>query len=114
MGAIFRQTIRHMDISALCEVQGRGVRFVGTASGENTAGNVLDISEVDIKGAVVAIGSEGHGLSKEILSLCNELVTIPIAPQCESLNAAVAAGVIMWEGRVRNSEFGIRSSEFGK
>lgn len=48
-------------------------------------------------GAAVAIGSEGRGLSAEILSKCEKTIKIPMSPRCESLNAAVAASVVLWE-----------------
>lgn len=47
--------------------------------------------------ACFAIGNEGHGLSQEFIDLCTEAVFIPIEQGCESLNAAMAAGVLMWE-----------------
>ena len=43
------------------------------------------------------IGNEGNGLSKEIINLCNDKVTIPMLGRAESLNAAMAAGILMWE-----------------
>ena len=50
----------------------------------------------------MAIGNEGHGLSGEMKSLCDALTLIPMAPGSESLNAAMAAVVAMWElARVR-------------
>lgn len=45
----------------------------------------------------VVIGNEGHGVSEQILSLCDDCVYIPIESKTESLNAAVAASIIMWE-----------------
>lgn len=49
------------------------------------------------KGCAVWIGNEGSGLSKEISDACNRKVTIPMYGNIESLNAAMAAGVLMWE-----------------
>ena len=46
-----------------------------------------------------AIGNEGHGLSAEFIDNCSSAVFIPMADGCESLNAAMAATVIMWEMR---------------
>ncbi|MBD9196838.1 MAG: RNA methyltransferase, partial [Clostridiales bacterium] len=43
------------------------------------------------------IGSEGRGLTEELLALCDGTVRIPMSPRCESLNAAVAASVLLWE-----------------
>ncbi len=45
----------------------------------------------------VVIGNEGHGLSSETVSNCTESVYIPVSDGVESLNAAVAAAVLMWE-----------------
>lgn len=45
------------------------------------------------------IGNEGHGLSDELIDACGGTVIIPMAPGCESLNAAMAAGIIAWEMR---------------
>ncbi len=45
----------------------------------------------------LAIGNEGHGLRPETISAAEKLVRIPMAPGAESLNAAAAAAVLMWE-----------------
>jgi tRNA G18 (ribose-2'-O)-methylase SpoU len=44
----------------------------------------------------VLFGSEGHGLSDEVVSLCQRRVTIPMRPSTDSLNAAVAAGIFLY------------------
>lgn len=44
-----------------------------------------------------AIGNEGHGLSQEFIASCGNTVFIPMADGCESLNAASAANVLIWE-----------------
>ena len=51
----------------------------------------------------MVIGNEGSGVSRAAAGACDGAVYIPIAPRTESLNAAVAATVIMWEmsGRER-------------
>ncbi len=46
---------------------------------------------------IVMIGNEGHGIPSEISALCNGSVYIPISAKTESLNAAVAAAIFMWE-----------------
>lgn len=48
---------------------------------------------------VVVMGSEGMGVSKEILSLCNEYLYIDMNSNCESLNVAVATSIILYELR---------------
>ena len=95
MGAIFRQYICKMGFPELRGLKDSGARFIGTALRKDCRA----IFDVKLENAVVAIGSEGAGLSEEILSLCDDLITIPIAGGCESLNASVAAAIIMWEAR---------------
>ena len=46
---------------------------------------------------VYAVGNEGHGLPDEIIRLCPSSVYIPMEAGSESLNAAIAASVLMWE-----------------
>lgn len=47
---------------------------------------------------VIVIGNEGNGVSKEILELADEKILIPMAGRNESLNAAAAAAVVLWQG----------------
>ena len=49
------------------------------------------------RGAVVLIGNEGNGLPAEISAACDRRLTIPMAPASNSLNAAMAAGLFLWE-----------------
>lgn len=56
------------------------------------------ITEVDFsKGALCVIGNEGNGVSQEIIDLCDEKITIKMLGRAESLNAAAAASITMWE-----------------
>ena len=47
--------------------------------------------------SLVVIGNEGNGLKLETINSCDEKVTIPMKGRAESLNASVAASIIMWE-----------------
>ncbi|MCR4647383.1 MAG: RNA methyltransferase [Oscillospiraceae bacterium] len=49
------------------------------------------------KGCAVWIGNEGNGLSAEAVDACDEKLIIPMQGNAESLNAAMAAGILMWE-----------------
>lgn len=49
------------------------------------------------RGDCVIIGNEGHGLSDEVIDACDGTVFIPMAEDVESLNAATAAAVLVWE-----------------
>jgi 23S rRNA (guanosine2251-2'-O)-methyltransferase len=57
-------------------------------------------TDVDWKGrAVLVLGSEGSGLRPRVAEACDELISIPVAGKVESLNASVAAAVILFEAR---------------
>ena len=49
------------------------------------------------KKQAVVIGSEGRGISQEALARCEKTIRIPMRERCESLNAAAAATVVLWE-----------------
>jgi len=56
--------------------------------------------EVDWSGrAVLVLGAEGSGLRTRVADTCDELISIPVAGRVQSLNASVAAAVIMFEAR---------------
>lgn len=48
---------------------------------------------------IVVIGNEGHGVPDEISRLCDSGIYLPITDRAESLNAAVAASIFLWEQR---------------
>lgn len=57
-----------------------------------------DISDVDFsENMAVFIGNEANGLSADVISLCDKKVTISMLGRAESLNAAAAASIFMWE-----------------
>lgn len=94
MGAVFRRPVWTCTAETFAQVlRGSGLRLLGAALRDDT----VDARAADYTRAVLAIGSEGRGLSDEVLALCDETVRIPMSPRCESLNAAVAASVLLWE-----------------
>jgi len=95
MGALFRQSIFKIDYDDIDKIKEKKIPVFGAALLSDSAA----LDEVSLKGCVFAIGNEGHGLSDKIISLCDKKIIIPMNPQCESLNAAAAACVIMWEMR---------------
>ena len=50
------------------------------------------------------IGNEGNGIDRELLKRADEIITIPMAGNTESLNAAVSAGILMYERIRRQNE----------
>ena len=60
--------------------------------------DAVSLKDVSVKRSdMFIIGNEGHGIPEEISSACNNSVYIPISDKAESLNAAVAAALFMWE-----------------
>ncbi len=56
-----------------------------------------DIRKASVGEMAVVIGSEGQGVRREVLEAADAELIIPMNPHCESLNAAVAATIVMWE-----------------
>ena len=56
-----------------------------------------DIRTASVENMAVVIGSEGQGVRKEILDAAQAELIIPMNPNCESLNAAFAAAIVMWQ-----------------
>ena len=55
------------------------------------------ITELDLSGGVISVvGNEGNGVSEDVLKICRN-VTIPMQGRAESLNASMAAAIVMWE-----------------
>ena len=78
---------------ALADLRARGLRIVG-ADGDAP----LTAREADLRGPLaIVVGSEGQGLGPAIRRRCDLLVRIPMHGQIESLNAAVAGSILLYE-----------------
>ena len=94
MGACFRLPVYEVEIQALPGLLERsGLPLYAAALGEDS----VTVGAVRLSRCAVVIGSEGRGVSPELLRLSEKTVKIPMRERCESLNAAVAAAVILWE-----------------
>ena len=94
MGACFRLPVYELTAEELPGLLARsGLALYATALREDT----VDLRQADLRRAAVVIGSEGRGVSQELLARSEKTVKIPMRPRCESLNAAAAAGVVLWE-----------------
>lgn len=94
MGAIFRQNVLQMELSLLGDfLRDQGLLLYGAALSEDAQ----EIRGMDLHHTALAVGSEGRGLSTELLEMCEKKIIIPMQSDSESLNAAVAAAILMWE-----------------
>lgn len=95
MGAAFRLPVYEGTLEeAALLLREAGLPLYATALREDT----VDARDVDLSRCAVIIGSEGRGVSQKALELCQKTVKIPMTDRCESLNAAMAAAVVLWEG----------------
>jgi TrmH family RNA methyltransferase len=96
MGSLFRTDIKRSDriVDDISRLRKEGFRIFATALDKRS----LDIRDVDFSGKIgFVIGNEGHGVSLEAIAACDGTVIIPMREGPESLNAAVATSVVMWE-----------------
>ena len=59
--------------------------------------DAVDLRQADLCNAAVVIGSEGQGICPELFTAAEQKIIIPMSPRCESLNAAVAATIVLWQ-----------------
>jgi tRNA G18 (ribose-2'-O)-methylase SpoU len=102
MGTIFKLPVIESKnlASQVTELKRLGVRCI--AAHAHTDQRVL--AGTDFKrDCCIVFGSEGHGISREVLDLCDEAVAIPMPPDVDSLNVASAAAVFLYEANRHRS-----------
>ena len=94
MGAIYRVHIIEVENleETLKDLQKDGFKVVVTSLDTNNS-----IYDISYNKSIVVIGNEANGVSKEVQELANERVKIPMLGKTESLNAAVATGIMIYE-----------------
>ena len=94
MGAVFRtRPVRIARQEAVRQCAETGVPLLAAAM----SADARDIRNAPLHEAVTVIGSEGRGVCAELLAASDGKVIIPMDPRCESLNAATAAAIVMWQ-----------------
>lgn len=96
MGGVFRLPIKTVDSmeAAIAALRQQGFAVYATALSEKS----IPITELDLRGKTAAvIGNEGNGLTQQVIDACTAQTIIPMAGKAESLNAAIAASIVIWE-----------------
>ncbi len=96
MGSLFRVNVSRSESieNEILRLREEGFRIYATTLNESSR----DIRNVDLSGKIgFVIGNEGHGVSEAAIRACTGSVIIPMREGPESLNAAVASSVVMWE-----------------
>lgn len=94
MGAVFRTPVVQStwtDVQNVCKKVGIPIAVTALSN------RAKDIRSADLTQMAVVIGSEGRGVRQEILDSADAELIIPMNPRCESLNAAIAATICMWQ-----------------
>jgi TrmH family RNA methyltransferase len=79
--------------ASIAEMRSQGIRLIAASSRKGTPLPGADLSG----GIAIFIGNEGAGVDKKLVSEMDELVMIPHSPRVESLNAGIAASIILYE-----------------
>src|SRR5271165_738168 len=100
-GSLFRLPTLKVELAkALTEIKSRGVRVLATSSHKGTS-----IADTDLRAPVAfLVGSEGAGIPKDVLAQADEVVAIPQSARVESLNAGIAASVMLYEAARQRQE----------
>lgn len=94
MGAVFRNVpvqTTWEEVKILCAEAGVPIGVTALSD------RAVDLRQADLQKLAVVIGSEGQGVRKEIIESAAAELIIPMNERCESLNAAVAATIVMWQ-----------------
>ena len=94
MGAVFRTLPQSMEMDTLLkQCKAKGIPLAATALTDCA----VDLRQIDLKQYITVIGSEGQGICGTLLDASQKQIIIPMQPRCESLNAAIAAAIVMWQ-----------------
>ena len=109
-GSIFRLPLVKPELkTALAGLRERGLRLLATSSHKGTP-----LPEVELNSPLaLLVGSEGAGLAHEIMAQVDEVVAIPHSSKVESLNAGVAASIVLYEAARKRGLFHHRDTKSG-
>lgn len=94
MGAVFRSVPASMTAEAAVRAcREKQIPLYAAAMGPDAQ----DVRRLPLARAAVAVGSEGQGVRAALLQAADGCAVIPMNPRCESLNAAAAAAILMWQ-----------------
>jgi TrmH family RNA methyltransferase len=94
-GSVFRIPVVQVASEELVALHSRGVRLLAAVAPQDGASS---IAEVDLtRACALMIGNEGAGLGEEWLALADAKITIPTPGDVESLNAAIAGSLLLYE-----------------
>ena len=94
-GSVFRFALPRWSDALLTSMREGGLRLLAAVPNSHGA---VDATETDLRGGcALFVGNEGKGLSPAMLSVCDERITLAMHGRTESLNAAVAGSLLLYE-----------------
>jgi TrmH family RNA methyltransferase len=99
MGAIFRVKVLEFENleKVIKDLKRKNIKVYATDLATDKS-----VYDVEYKKSAIVIGNEANGVSKEVLELADQKIKIPMLGKTESLNAAVATGIILYEAVRQN------------
>lgn len=99
-GSLFRLPCTQVEVaSTLTQIKQHGIHVLATSSHKGTL-----IADADLRGPVaLIIGNESTGVPKGLLAEVDEIVAVPHSPRVESLNAGIAASIVLYEAARQRS-----------
>ena len=92
-GSTFRLPVLEIAIAQIEALKKRGIRVYAAVAGDATEVRRAPLQDP----SAILIGNEGAGLSSELVELADSIITVPSSPAVESLNAAVAGSILLYE-----------------
>ncbi len=90
MGSLFRVAIFYTDLTDFIQ-KSTLKSYAAILNGEDCSKTTFD------KQSILVMGSESHGISKEVIEVCSNKITIPGSGTTESLNLGIATGIVCYE-----------------
>lgn len=100
-GSLFRLPLTRVQVaSVIPELRGHGITLLATSSHKGTPLSQANLS----RPIALIIGNEGAGVPKDLLAEVDEVIVVPHSEKVESLNAAIAAAVVLYEASRQREE----------
>ena len=100
-GSVFRlPCLKLTTVEALAALQQHGIRLAVTSSHQGRPLHQIDLTLP----TAIFIGGEGHGIPRALFDAATDAILIPHSPKVESLNAAIAASILLYEAQRQRSK----------
>ena len=111
-GSVFRMPVVQVTADDLAALKSQGLRLLAAVADDPDKAGAVPVGKADLTGAcVLMVGNEGAGLGEEWLRLADARVTIPTPGRVESLNAAIAGSLLLYEASRQRAASQVKSRD---